>query len=65
MTNDLEFDDNVKIDYDGKVTQVRRNGVLWLECCPDHGWIEHHPLEAVQAVVNLDENRASKIIEEL
>lgn len=64
MVNDLKFDDDCTIDYDGKVTQVRRKGVLWLEYFPKHGWVEHDPLEAVQAVIN-DENRASGIIEEL
>lgn len=44
MTNDLKFDDNVKIEYDGKLTQVYRNDNLWLECYRGKGgydWIEH------------------------
>lgn len=52
IEDDLMFDDDCVIDYDGKVTQVRRNDVLWLEYCPDYGWIEHEPSEAVQAVIN-------------
>lgn len=75
MTNDLKFDDNVKIEYDGKVTQVRRKGVLWLEYYPDHGWremnelrtqldlFEHDLVEYVQSVTG--ENLEGGIIEEL
>lgn len=44
MTNDLKFDDNCVIEYDGRLTQVYRNDNLWLECYRGkggYGWIEH------------------------
>lgn len=49
MTNDLKFDDDCTIEYDDHVTQVRRNGVLWLECRWSgdkdsvSNWVEYQP----------------------
>lgn len=47
MVNDLKFDDDCEIVYDDHLTQVKRNGVLWLECKWSgkddsvSNWIEH------------------------
>lgn len=49
MTNDLKFDDDCTIEYGEHLTQVKRNGVLWLECrwSGDNdsvsNWIEYTP----------------------